>query len=161
MSTDRTAPTAASRDNAVEMDAEHITTSTRDPAELAERLRVWLGDRLDPGKPPVISEVSSPESNGMSSETLLFTAVWDEDGGPTAHRLVARIEPPATDYPVFTTYDLGMQFQVMRLVREHTRVPVPETFWYEPDPSVLGGSFFVMARIEGLGAPRRAPVHVR
>jgi aminoglycoside phosphotransferase (APT) family kinase protein len=157
MGTERPAPPAASRENAVEMDAEHITTSRRDPAELAERLRVWLADRLGPGNPPVISEVSSPESNGMSSETLLFTGVWDEDDGPTAHRLVARIEPPATDYPVFTTYDLGMQFRVMRLVREHTRVPVPETFWYEPDPSVLGGSFFVMARIEGLVPPDVLP----
>jgi aminoglycoside phosphotransferase (APT) family kinase protein len=139
------------------MDAEHITTSTRDPKELADQLQVWLGDRLGPGNRPTISDVSSPESNGMSSETLLFTAEWDEDGTPTAHRLVARIEPPATAYPVFTTYDLGMQFRVMRLVREHTEVPVPETFWYEPDPSVLGGPFFVMARVEGLVPPDVLP----
>ena len=73
------------------------------------------------------------------------------------HRLVARIEPPATDYPVFTTYDLDMQFRVMRLVREHTDVPVPETFWYEPDPAVLGGPFFVMARVDGLVPPDVLP----
>ena len=109
------------------------------------------------GNPPTISDVSSPESNGMSSETLLFTAVWDEDGAPVAHRLVARIEPPATDYPVFTTYDLGMQFRVMRLVGEQTEVPVPETFWYEPDPAVLGGPFFVMARVDGLVPPDVLP----
>ena len=72
-----------------------------------------------------ITEVSSPESNGMSSETVLFTAEWAEDGAAVRHRLVARIEPPATDYPVFTSYDLDMQFQVMRLVRDHTAVPVP------------------------------------
>ena len=139
------------------MDAEHITTSTRDPEELAEQLQVWLGDRLGPGSRPTISDVSSPESNGMSSETLLFTAVWDEDGAPATHRLVARIEPPATAYPVFTTYDLGMQFRVMRLVSEHTEVPVPETFWYEPDPAVLGGPFFVMARVDGLVPPDVLP----
>ena len=73
------------------------------------------------------------------------------------HRLVARIEPPATDYPVFTTYDLDMQFRVMRLVRDHTAVPVPETFWYEPDPAVLGGPFFVMARVDGLVPPDVLP----
>jgi aminoglycoside phosphotransferase (APT) family kinase protein len=50
-----------------------------------------------------------------------------------------------------------MQYRVMRLVREHTQVPVPETFWYEPDPSVLGGSFFVMARVEGLVPPDVLP----
>jgi aminoglycoside phosphotransferase (APT) family kinase protein len=136
---------------------QHITTSTRNPEELAQRLRGWLAGQLGQGSTPVITDVSSPESNGMSSETLLFNAVWDEGNGPVDHRLVARIEPPATDYPVFTTYDLGMQFRVMRLVHDHTKVPVPETFWYEPDPSVLGGPFFVMARIDGLVPPDVLP----
>jgi aminoglycoside phosphotransferase (APT) family kinase protein len=143
--------------NEVDTKVEHVTTSTRDPQELATRLRQWLADRLGSGADPVISDVTSPESNGMSSETLLFTAVWDEDGRPVAHRLVARIEPPATDYPVFTTYDMGMQFKVMRLVHEQTSVPVPETFWYEPDPAVLGGPFFVMARVDGLVPPDVLP----
>ena len=136
---------------------EHITTSTRDPRETADRLQGWLAVHLGTDADPRITEVSSPESNGMSSETLLFTADWRERGTRVQHRLVARIEPPATDYPVFTSYDLGMQFQVMRLVREHTTVPVPETFWYEPDPTVLGGPFFVMARVDGLVPPDVLP----
>jgi aminoglycoside phosphotransferase (APT) family kinase protein len=136
---------------------QHITTSTRDPEELAQRLQGWLADQLGKGSSPTITEVSSPESNGMSSETLLFNAVWDEGNGLADHRLVARIEPPASDYPVFTTYDLGMQFRVMRLVHDNTKVPVPETFWYEPDPSVLGGPFFVMARVDGLVPPDVLP----
>jgi aminoglycoside phosphotransferase (APT) family kinase protein len=45
----------------------------------------------------------------------------------------------------------------MRLVSEHTDVPVPRTYWYEPDPSVLGGSFFVMDRIDGLVPPDVLP----
>jgi aminoglycoside phosphotransferase (APT) family kinase protein len=139
------------------LEAEHITTSTRDPQELAERLERWLGTTVRAGGSPTISQVSSPESNGMSSETLLFTARWEEEGAPVERRLVARIEPPATDYPVFTTYDLDMQFQVMGLVRAETKVPVPETFWYEPDPAVLGGPFFVMERIDGLVPPDVMP----
>lgn len=138
------------------MESERITTSTRDPEELARRLQGWLAGVV-PGSSPVISDVSSPESNGMSSETLLFTARWEEDRAAVERRLVARIEPPATDYPVFTTYDLEMQFRVMRLVREQTTVPVPETLWYEPDPSVLGGPFFVMERIDGLVPPDVLP----
>ena len=150
-------PVPETRSNQVEMDADHITTSTRDPLESADRLRHWLADRLETGEAPTITDVASPESNGMSSETLLFTAAWNGADGPETHRLVARIEPPATDYPVFTTYDLGMQFGVMRLVREQTSVPVPETFWYEPDPSVLGGPFFVMARVDGSVPPDVLP----
>jgi aminoglycoside phosphotransferase (APT) family kinase protein len=136
---------------------DHITTSTRDPSDTAERLQGWLAVHLGPGSEPRITEVASPDSNGMSSETLLFTAVWRQDDGMVRRRLVARIEPPATDYPVFTSYDLDMQFQVMRLVREQTAVPVPETYWYEPDSTVLGGPFFVMARVDGRVPPDVLP----
>ncbi len=141
----------------VGMEPEHITTSTRDPNEMAEHLRGWFAERVGRDSSPSIAEVSSPQGNGMSSETLLFTARWDEAGSPVEHRLVARIEPPATDYPVFTTYDLDMQFRVMRQVRAETEVPVPETYWYEPDPGVLGGPFFVMERIDGLVPPDVLP----
>jgi aminoglycoside phosphotransferase (APT) family kinase protein len=137
--------------------AEHITTSSRDPQVLADSLRQWMEGQLGPASAPVITDVSSPESNGMSSETLLFTASWNDAGTPVERRLVARIEPPSTDYPVFTTYDLDMQFRVMRLVGEHTSVPIPETLWFEPDPAVLGGSFFVMERIDGLVPPDVMP----
>jgi aminoglycoside phosphotransferase (APT) family kinase protein len=93
----------------------------------------------------------------MSSETVLFTATWTDGDERVEHRLVARIEPPETAYPVFTGYDLDMQFRVMRLVAEHTRVPVPRTHWYEPDPSVLGGPFFVMDQVDGLVPPDVLP----
>jgi aminoglycoside phosphotransferase (APT) family kinase protein len=157
MSTDASAAGQSATEGTVDRSADHVTTSTRDPKEMADRLQAWLVETLEPGSDPQITEVTSPESNGMSSETLLFTAKWNEDGASVEHRLVARIEPPATAYPVFTTYDLDMQFRVMRLVREHTSVPVPETFWYEPDPTVLGGPFFVMARVDGLVPPDVLP----
>jgi len=137
----------------VEMDADRITTSTRDPGEMREHFERWLRATLPEGSDARVVELTSPESNGMSSETLLVDAVWTEDGAEVARRLVARVEPPATDYPVFTTYDLDMQFRVMRLVEEHTDVPVPATHWHEPDPTVLGGAFFVMDRVDGLVPP--------
>ncbi len=145
----------------VSMDADRITRTTRRPHETAEHLQRWLAHTLGPGREPVITELSSPESNGMSSETLLFTARWHDDGEPTERRLVARIEPPSTAYPLFPTYDLGMQFRVLRLVGEHTAVPVPETLWYEDDPAVLGGPFFVMAQVDGLVPPMSCPTRSR
>jgi len=157
MSSDTSATADPPPDGSVDMDAEHITTSTRDPGVLADQLQSWLIGVLPPESAPVISNVSSPESNGMSSETLLFDVQWNKDGSPVSRRLVARIEPPTTAYPVFTTYDLDMQFRVMRLVQDHTSVPVPETLWYEPDPAVLGGPFFVMERIDGLVPPDVLP----
>ena len=157
VSAETTSTSMGGTDGGVEMDAEHITTSTRDPQELAGQLQEWLVGQLGEHGQPTITEVSSPESNGMSSETLLFTARWTEEGVSADHRLVARIEPPSTAYPVFTTYDLDMQFRVMRLVADHTSVPVPQTLWFEPDPGVLGGPFFVMARVDGLVPPDVLP----
>ncbi len=136
---------------------ERVTTSTRDPEELATQLERWLGGVLPGGAHPAITGVSSPQSNGMSSETLLFTAGWREGTAPVERHLVARIEPPVSAHPVFTTYDLGMQFDVMRLVRDHTAVPVPEPLWYEADPGVLGGRFFVMERVDGQVPPDVLP----
>ncbi len=139
------------------INVDRITTTTRDPDETARQLEQWLAGTLGAGARPSITDVSSPESNGMSSETVLFTGTWDEGVGPVEHRLVARIEPPSTAYPLFTSYDLGMQFRVMRLVGEHTGVPVPRTLWYEGDPAVLGGAFLVMERVEGLVPPDVLP----
>jgi aminoglycoside phosphotransferase (APT) family kinase protein len=144
-------------DGTVQMDAERITTSTRDPEAMRSQFQAWLRATLPEGNGAEVVELTSPESNGMSSETLLVTARWNEDGATVEHRLVARVEPPATDYPVFTTYDMDMQFRVMRLVSEHTDVPIPGTHWYEPDRSVLGGSFFVMDRIDGVVPPDVLP----
>ncbi len=121
------------------------------------QFEAWLRATLPRGNGAEVVELTSPESNGMSSETLLVTARWQEGGSTAEHRLVVRVEPPATDYPVFTTYDLDLQYRVMRLVSEQTDVPIPATHWYEPDPSVLGGSFFVMDRVDGLVPPDVLP----
>ena len=144
-------------DGTVAMDAERITTSTCDPDAMRDQFQDWLRRTLPPGNGAEVLELASPASNGMSSETLLVTARWTEDGAVVERDLVARVEPPATDLPVFTTYDLDMQFRVMRLVSDHTDVPVPETHWYEPDPSVLGGAFFVMDRVDGEVPPDVLP----
>ena len=159
MTTDTPGSDASSArpDGTVAMDADRITTSTRDPGRMREQFQVWLRATLPEGDDAEVVELTSPESNGMSSETLLVTARWTEDGHTVERELVARVEPPATDYPVFTTYDLDMQFRVMRLVATHTDVPIPETHWYEPDPAVLGGSFFVMDRVDGLVPPDVLP----
>lgn len=143
------APTAVLGGTA-ELAAEPPTTSTRDQAELGRSIEAWLADLLGPGAAPVaVTEVLKPEGNGMSSETLLFTASYREGGEHVVRRCVARIEPELDKIPVFPTYDLAMQYRVMELVGEATDVPVPETLWFEPDASVIGAPFFVMGRVDG------------
>ncbi len=134
---------------AASLSAERITVSTRDQAELGARICAWLAGKLPEGARPEVVDVVKPEGNGMSSDTLLFTARWTDEGEPTERRFVARIEPELDKVPVFPAYDLAMQFRVMALVGSATDVPVPETLWFEADGSVIGAPFFVMARVDG------------
>lgn len=135
-----------------EIDPDALTRTSRDRADLGARLQDWL--RATTGDDDAeVGPVTSPESTGMSSETLLFDATVE--GRTTA--LVARVAPDVSDVPVFPSYDLELQFRVIRLVGEHTTVPVPTTRWLETDPGVLGTPFFVMERVDGVAAPDVPP----
>lgn len=136
---------------------DRLTTTTRDRHVLGRQLQAWLAGVLGPGSDPVLSDVVSPEGNGMSSETLLFTARWKQDGAAREQRCVARIEPPDAAHPIFPNYDLDLQFRVMALVGAATDVPVPETLWFEPDRDALGAPFFVMQRHDGQVPPDVLP----
>nr|BFE88655.1 hypothetical protein GCM10020093_112560 [Planobispora longispora] len=124
-----------------------MRTSTRDLGELHERIRSWLGGRL--GCPVTVSALSHPSGNGMSSETLIFDASWEGSEGRREVGCVARMAPAGEAVPVFPDYDLGRQFEIMRLARERAGTPAPRALWFEPDPAPLGTSFFVMERLAG------------
>ncbi|MEZ5140242.1 MAG: phosphotransferase family protein [Acidimicrobiales bacterium] len=142
---------------AAELSTDKITTSTRDPEELGRRIGAWMATVLPPGADPEVGGVVTPEGNGMSSETILFDAAWTVDGERRQERCVARIEPEMDKVPVFPSYELAQQFDVMSLVAEATSVPIPETLWYEGDRSFIGAPFFVMARIDGIVPPDVLP----
>lgn len=134
-----------------------LTVSTRDSGELSERFCRWLVGVLPEGANPEVLEMSSPASNGMSSETLMVDASWTVDGQPGTQRLVVRMEPSGTDMPIFPEYRLGEQFETMQTVARLTDVPLPELYWYEESPEPLGGPFFVMGRVDGLVPPDVMP----
>ncbi len=136
---------------------EGLAKTSRDPASLRGRLEAWIVGRLPDATEVRIGEVTSPSSNGMSSETLLFDASWRDADGEHHADLVARVEPDTVDTPVFPVYDLESQFRVISLVGEHTRVPVPRMRWLETDPGPLGSTFFVMDRVDGRVPPDIPP----
>jgi aminoglycoside phosphotransferase (APT) family kinase protein len=129
-------------------------TSTRDRQELHDRLLAWLSGRVEQ---PEISELLVPESNGMSSETLLFDASWTENGTTVTQSCAARLRPDPANAPVFPVYDLERQYKVMSLVASHSAVPVPRTLWLELDDTAIGSPFFVMARVDGIVPPDIMP----
>ncbi|GAA1361969.1 phosphotransferase family protein [Streptomyces beijiangensis] len=126
-------------------------TTTRDPQELGHRLTAWLSGPLPGAR---VEGITVPDSNGMSSETLLFDLVHpDAPVRACALRLAA--DPAA--YTVFPSYDMERQHRVMSLVAEHTDIPVPCVRWLETDPAPLGAPFFVMDRAEGRVPPDVMP----
>ena len=132
-------------------------TSTRDPQILQRQLQEWIVSVLPKDALPEVGVVTVPQGNGMSSETLLFDATWNEAGERSTHELVARVAPDPAAVPVFPTYDMRKQFDTMRLVAERTDVPVPTTYWCEPEGGPVGAPFFVMQRIEGNVPPDVPP----
>jgi aminoglycoside phosphotransferase (APT) family kinase protein len=131
--------------------------SSRDPEQLRPKLEAWLGGLLPAGADPKIPELEATSANGMSSETVLLTASWTDDGEQRQERLVARVAPDPADVPVFPEYDLQSQFDVIRMVGELTSVPVPKVRWSDASGAATGVPLFVMERVDGLVPPDVMP----
>jgi aminoglycoside phosphotransferase (APT) family kinase protein len=138
-------------------DTTDMLRSTRDLDALGVRLRSWLAQRLPDGSDPEVVISNGAVTTGLSSETILIDAAWDEGSGRRSEALVARVAPDESDVPVFASYDLHRQFETLRLVDELTDVPVPKMWWLERDPRAIGSQFFVMSRIEGEVPPDLMP----
>ena len=123
--------------------------------ELGDQLLRWLRMKMPDARDLRLSGLRKPGA-GMSSDTQLFTLHWREGGARDASEqkldAVLRCAPRA-DGP-FPEYDLALQFGIMRQLREHTDVPVPEVLWQEEDPSWLGVPFLTMKAVAG-EPPRR------
>ncbi|WP_375485908.1 phosphotransferase family protein [uncultured Mycobacterium sp.] len=134
-----------------------LQRSSRDVTSLPALLSRWLSTVLPGGVTPEVTVESGVDATGMSSETIIFTARWQQDGQPIDQKLVARVAPTAADVPVFPSYRLDHQFDVIRKVGELTDIPVPRVRWLEPSGDVLGTPFFVMDYVEGQVPPDVMP----
>src|SRR5664279_5125321 len=131
--------------------------TSRDLEQLRFALQEWLATKLPAGAAPEVPALTTSAATGMSSETVLFPAIWHEGAHVHTEDLVCRIAPHPDDVPVFPSYDMRGQFEVIRKVAELTSVPVPKVRWLEQDTSVLGTPFFLMDRIEGAAPPDNPP----
>lgn len=136
---------------------DRLQRSSRDITTLPTVMSRWLSTVLPDGAKPEVAVESGVDSTGMSSETIIVTARWQQDGRPTEQKLVARVAPTAEDVQVFPTYRLDHQFEVIRKVGELTDVPVPRVRWLENTGDVLGTPFFVMDYVEGVVPPDVMP----
>lgn len=141
----------------VETDVGRMQRSSRDVTTLPTVMSRWLATQLPDRTAPEITVESGVDTNGMSSETIMLTGRWSVDGAPVEQRWVMRVAPSGEDVPVFPSYRLDHQFEVMRRVAELTSVPVPKVRWIEPSGDVLGRPFFLMDRIDGEVPPDVMP----
>ncbi|MFD3702953.1 phosphotransferase family protein [Nocardia sp. NPDC058658] len=134
-----------------------LTVSERDLDEFAGKLARWLTGKV--GAEVAVSNLDKPSAGGMSSTTILFDAEWSADGSSERGSFVIRMAPEDSSFPVFESYDLAMQYQVMIGVGVASEVAVPPLRWLELDESVFGSPFLVMERVEGR-APSDNPPYV-
>lgn len=136
---------------------DRLQRSSRDVTTLPAVMSKWLSTVLPEGAAPEVTVESGIDSTGMSSETIILSARWQQDGEPVQQKLVTRVAPSASDVQVFPSYRLDHQFDVIRKVGELTDVPVPPVRWLEPSGDVLGTPFFVMDYVDGVVPPDVMP----
>jgi len=136
-----------------------MTVHQRDLAELGERLAAWLEVPLKAEGPVAVSEVHAPSGAGMSSVTVLLHATWSSEGATEEADLVARLAPDESSFPVFPSYDIRRQYDVMAGVAATSAVPVPRLVGIEESSDLLGAPFLVMHAVTGR-APTDNPPYV-
>lgn len=138
-------------------DVGRLQRSARDVSTLPDVMSRWLSTVMPGGASPQVTVESGVDSNGMSSETIILTGRWDAEGVQHEEKWVARVAPSQEDVPVFSSYRMDHQFEVIRLVGEKTDVPVPRVRWLEQTGTVLGTPFFLMDYVSGVVPPDVMP----
>lgn len=84
-------------------------------------------------------------TEGLSYETYIFDASWRQGQKRLSKAYVARLQPLHGPVP---PYDVEPQFRILQALHG-TDVPVPQAYWMEKDPGILGAPFFIMEKVEG------------
>ena len=114
----------------------------RELAAVSAGLEQWLRQRPHYAQARIV-QIERPAGAGLSNETFLF----DCEIGDRREALVMQIGPAAAG--LFRDYDLGVMARVQQQLRNVSSVPVADIKWYEPDASLLGAPFYVMAKVAG------------
>lgn len=69
---------------------DRLQRSSRDVTTLPAVISRWLSSVLPGGAAPEVTVESGVDSTGMSSETIILTARWQQDGRSIQQKLVAR-----------------------------------------------------------------------
>jgi aminoglycoside phosphotransferase (APT) family kinase protein len=118
-------------------------------------LENWLHARLGEGLR--LEHVELPE-DGFSSLNVIMDISGSGPGGlDLTGRYVARLEPPASAFPMFPETDLSLQRRCMDLVASSTTAPTPRVLWHETERGFVGSPFLVMTHLPGASWPSNPP----
>ncbi|TVV76654.1 phosphotransferase family protein [Sphingomonas solaris] len=124
-----------------------VAPSVRDLDTLSASLVAWLRDRMPGARDIVVTNLSYPLGAGMSHETILFDAAWQEAGEARSQGMVVRIKPLRDT--VYCDDMFVPQYQLMQLMHESGKVRVARPLWFEEDDGLLGAPFFVLEKVAG------------
>jgi aminoglycoside phosphotransferase (APT) family kinase protein len=110
----------------------------------------WLARRLPNAQNVRVGQLSRP-GTGLSNETMVFDASWQDAGGDRRESFVLRVQPSSNQ--LFLNGDVFFQSTTMAAFAERSTVPVPLVRWREADERVLGAPFYVMRRVAGEDGP--------
>ena len=124
-----------------------VAPQVRDLDQLSGVLVEWLATQM-PGVTNIrVANLRYPLGAGMSHETILFDAIWNEGAGERRRALVVRINP--TRHLVYQDDMFEQQYRLMHEMHERSQVRVARPLWLESDPQLLGAPFFVMEQVAG------------
>jgi len=112
---------------------------------IQEKIRDYLKSKLPAARDLSLSNFVQT-AGGWSHEIYIFYASWKEDGRERRQGFCLRKDPGSGLLRELSS--LKEQFAVIKAL-EKTAAPTPKAYWYEKDPSLLGGPFFVMEKVEG------------
>lgn len=124
-----------------------VAPNVRDLDALAATLSPWLGRHLAGAQDIKVTNLSYPLGAGMSHETILFDAAWNDGGRAKSQGMVVRIKP--TNSLVYCDDMFEQQYRLIQLMHANGAVRVAKPLWFEADGSILGAPFFVMEKVAG------------
>ncbi len=124
-----------------------VAPNVRNLDDLASALAEWLAQKIDGASDIRVTNLSYPLGAGMSHETILFDAAWQEGGAAISQGMVVRIKP--TTSLVYCDDMFDQQYRLIQLMHANGAVRVAKPLWFEADPSILGAPFFVMEKVAG------------
>jgi aminoglycoside phosphotransferase (APT) family kinase protein len=110
-----------------------------------EKIVGYLESKMPRARNLVLSDFVH-SAGGWSHEIYVFFATWNEDRRAMRQGFCLRKDPGSGLLRELSS--LREQFRVIKAL-EATPAPTPKAYWYEEDPSLLGGPFFVMEKVEG------------